>query len=376
MFKKIFLLCVVGVGFVPFVTYGAVVHCADTYVFPETEIVKENIYICSKDNLSLLGAVDGDVIGGTFHTFLINGTTTKDILGFGQDVIINGIVGDDMRIVGATVTLNGSVKGDAVIAGSRIVLHASSTINKDLIIAGGDVEILGEVTGRSRIYATDVFIDGVLGSDVVINARSIILGQHAVVNGSLKYTAPKEVEVTSGAQILGAVEFTEADSNPATNKNFSAVSVAVLFVLLFVSGLFAKIFFGNLAVSLIEETTNIPAWKFTLGFLLFVFIPIIALVSIMTLVGSLIGIAVGFLYVVGLIVSVILSPIIVGSLLYKWIAKTPEYNVDIKTVLVGALSITVISLIPIVGIVFGGVIVLLLFGTITYMAFEALREVR
>lgn len=199
-------------------------------VGPE-EVVEDDLYVGARE-FTLEGTVDGDlvVVGGTVT---INGTVTGDLIAAGQSVIVNGTVEDDVRIAAYALAVHGDISDDVIATGFSLEGEQESSIGGDVVYAGYQAVMAGEVSGDLDASAAAVKIAGTVQGDARVDVggtdrgetippffnfvpnlpsipsvpTGLTVDQGAQIGGDLRYTANFRADVPDGS-VAGAVDFT------------------------------------------------------------------------------------------------------------------------------------------------------------------------
>jgi len=278
---------------------------------------------------------------------------------------ING----NLYLTGDNILVAGTVTGDLLAAGSTLVI--SGTVENDAMIAGGNVIVTGTVMGDVRAAGGTVDINGKINGEVVVAGGRVNIGPQAQITGDLMASGG-EVIVDPAAKVTGKVMVNTGDKDvkeaqPPRN-DFAAIFMAVAFGIL--STLVAAFIFGLVSKSGMQRIINTGIerkgfWKnIGLGFALLFLTPILALLFLITGFGYLVGFILLFGYILLIFVGIVLGGVIFGGLMQSAYTKTETVNFHWGWLIAGVVLASIISLIPIVGWIFGFVIFLLAIGTL------------
>ncbi len=92
-------------------------------------------------------------------------------------------IDDDLYVAAGFVNIDGTVNGDATIAGGTVTV--SGTVTGSLNVGGGTVDVTGDVTGAVRVSAGTVRIAGSVGRDVVAFGGNVTIESTAEVAGDV-----------------------------------------------------------------------------------------------------------------------------------------------------------------------------------------------
>jgi len=187
------------------------------------ETIEDDLYVFG-DEVTINGEVQGDVVA--FARLLkMNGRVEGDLIAAAQAIVISGTVTDDARIAGQALKIDkGAAIGDDVIgAAFSMEAVATSAIGGDLVYAGYQAKLAGDIAGKTRAGIANCEISGHLGGDVDLGIGVDPAGSHAYTGGSpppisipsvppgltirdvatldgnLTFESPQEAEIVDGA---------------------------------------------------------------------------------------------------------------------------------------------------------------------------------
>jgi cytoskeletal protein CcmA (bactofilin family) len=103
----------------------------------------------------------------------------------GQDLAVpsSETVNDDLYIFAGKIDVEGTVNGSALVFGGTITV--GGTVTRDLMASGGNINVTGDVKGSIRMAGGTLTLNGPVGEDVVIAGGTITLGEKAQVGRDL-----------------------------------------------------------------------------------------------------------------------------------------------------------------------------------------------
>jgi cytoskeletal protein CcmA (bactofilin family) len=226
-----------------------------------------------------------------------------------------------------------------VIVGDVLVDRGQTT--KDVVVADGDITVRGTVDGDVVAANGDVAIRGHVTGDVLTFAGTATLGRRAQVDGDVAY-GDKKPRVAPGAQIGGKVKKFKAEDlgGGAIALRIGlwlAVTISALVLGLILLALFPQ------AADAIARTAKARTGRaFLVGVLLFVLIPIIGVIALITVIGIPLGggLLLAMLPIYGLAYTA--SAFVVGRLVSKQGAR-------ILAFIIGLVILRVLALVPFLG---------------------------
>ena len=349
---------------------AATIRTGEEYSLIDTEVIEGDFYAAG-GNVTISGEVQGDLVasGGSI---LVNGTVADDILVAAGAIDVIGQVGDDLRLAGGQIRVGDGVGGDLVAAGGFIQVLSSVSVAGDLVVAGGRVVIEGDVGGDVTVYAGEVEINGtVQGDTTLFISEKTVLGDTAVLQGDLVYSAPKEASLSEGAVVRGATTFNETritrDIETFIGALFGLFFITKVLALLTV-GLLGVLIFRKFSDLYVKKTFDALGANLLRGFIVLILVPILLFFFFVTTIGFFVGVLGALAFVTLMLLAKVYAGIMFGALLSKWVHK--EITLNWQWTIVGITLLQIISLIPIVGwfIVFATFLVA--FGALSHLIYH------
>lgn len=319
--------------------------------------IQEDQYLAG-GTVDVKADVQGDVVvaGGNI---VIGERVTGDVLAAGGTVDVGGEVLDDVRAVGGTVTLAGHVGGDAIAAGGTVVLGPGASVGGRAWFGGGDVQVAGRIARSLKAGAGKIVISGVVEGDVQLSADQVEILPSARITGSLSYRSPNEARIDPAAVIGGGVV-----RLPYHRPSLAAVVLRRLLWIAALGALGAVLILSFPGFSLgAVRTLGGEPWKaLGLGAAVLVGGPVVAALLIVTVIGSVLGIAGLVVYALALLAGFLTGVFCTGDMMLGWLRRAAPASpgASILALVVGLIVIALVRWIPVLGglVVFG----VLLFG--------------
>jgi hypothetical protein len=377
--KKLFGYAIIlGVLAVPIVSIAAEFRVGNQPSVRASEHVLNNLYMAG-GSISSSGSVTGDLIAGGGN-IVVGGDVGADVLAGGGNVTLLSNVGGDVRAAGGNILIEGKVGGDVVAGGGQITVGGPG-IGGDVALGGGNVRIDAPVAGKLSFGGGSIFIDAPVVGDINIKADSVILGSAAVISGNMTYSASKELVQEPGAVIKGKINF-----EPTTAKMIPGEALAGILSLFLIWKFFAllacALLFGLILRRYSKEIVNMarerPLPELGRGLVAIAAIPVISFLFFFTLVGVPLGILglLGFFAL--LLLTWIVTPIVVGSVVYRYFTKKDAKDPDVtwKTILIGVLVYTFVGFVPFLGWLADTLLMMMTFGCIVSLKLRIIKEWR
>jgi carbonic anhydrase/acetyltransferase-like protein (isoleucine patch superfamily) len=343
----------------PAVALGAQFYGGDQASVPGA--VNDDVYVGGGSVMSA-GAVTGDLYAGG-GTVIVSGPVSQDLVVGGGTVTVLNSVGDDLRLGGGNLTVQGDV-GDDVLIGGGQVLVTGGRIGGDATIGAGVLRLESPVGGSAKLGGGDVYINTAIAGSVTIDADKVTLGSNAVIAGDLTYRSPNELVLEDGARVLGDTNYEprEAREGAAAKAAFFSFATVVGFLMLLAASLVLGLFFRRFSTDLVVGAYERPFVELARGFVFLIVAPVAAVILLISVIGVPLGLLALVGYVATIIFSWLLSPVLLGSFVWKWVTKG-EYVVSWQSITVGVILFSLLSLIPIVGWLAEFVLVLMALGS-------------
>lgn len=310
--------------------------------------VSEDVYAAG-GSVDVDASVDGDVVaaGGRVS---IRDRVSGDVMAVGGAVTVDAEVGDDARLAGGDVTLDGTVGDDVIAAGGSVTLSAQSRTGGRAWLSGGRVHVAGSVGRELKAAAGRIVISGNIDGDVELAGRDIEILDGAIINGNLSYRSPQEAHVADGALVRGSVEYqpvepptVAAGAGVALIALVTLVSVAVTGIALYL--LFPRTIDGSMA------SMRAEFWKcLGLGLAVFAATPVVIAVLLMTVVGWLVAVVIGPLYLILLLAGYLTGIFFAGDILLRLIGRQEATRGSrLWSFVLALVVVSLLALVPVLG---------------------------
>lgn len=242
----------------------------------------------------------------------------NDILAAGYRISLDSVtVGGSLRAAANTIeVIEANVAKNITVAGYSVNINEGTTA-QGIYAAGNEVLMAGQCSNLTA-FAETVYLDGTVNGDANINANRVVIGDHAVVTGTLTVKASEEPAVPAGAAI-GKVDFQKDEATSVDNADSAGeaanaagasvlakfkhvgywlvVNVAIAALLILLGNKViekAKVMTvtktANLILSGVVATVALPMLVFVIA-LTFIGLPIAAIVTMVAVVVGMVGTA-------------------------------------------------------------------------------------
>jgi cytoskeletal protein CcmA (bactofilin family) len=354
--KKL-ILALAALGLLLILPLGRGADAAELYA-PESgsatvnKTVKNLYSAGSSVNLDAPVLGDAIVAGGSVT---VSQNVEQTLMAAAESIIVKGNVGQNARLAANTITIGSKIGQDLLVGANTVQLEPSAEIGGDLLAGASRLVIDGTVKGYVKGGAEEAIINGTVGGDVTLKeVNKLTIGEKAVIGGKLSYRSNSEANIASGAQIKGGIDFDQR--TPYTNAwmQFLMLQVLTLATLgKLIAGflMLLVLIYGLPRVSqnIVTGTVEKPLNKLGIGFLALVATPIAAILLLMSVVGtSIAGLLIG-IYALILMLAVHYTTLVVGKITRQLLGKQKDAPLDWLTALVGMVTSTILSFIPVLG---------------------------
>jgi len=259
--------------------------------------------------------VSGDLIaagGRVVVSHLVQGDL---IVGAGS-VTVDGRIEKSVRAAAGAVTIAGRVGRNANVAAGTITIAPEAVIRGSAQLAGGELHIAGSIGRKLRAAGAVVVLAGEVANDVEVAGQEIDVLPTARIKGKLTYWSPREARIDPQAVISGRV----THNLPELPRQIARTGTALVTVsrVLFMAGLTAiavvlYLIFPRFTVRASHTIGSDPVRSLALGLLLFAAIPLLAILSMITILGIPLGIIIFVCYSIALLVGFVLAAFYLGD---------------------------------------------------------------
>lgn len=289
-------------------------------------VADEDVFVSGAD-ADLDHVVTGDAFaaGGRVR---LRGEVKGDAVLAGTDVSVEDRVGGDLYAAGGAVRVAASVDRNARLAGGKVSVGPRGVIFGRATIAGGEVDVAGRVDGTVSLYADSVRVDGDVGGDLRITARTIHIGPAAQIGGRLIYRSGAPADISPSAVIAGGMEYIRGEEGECGLEPVARaagwVATGMTFVSLLALGAILLLLFPGFSAAAARTLTSDPGKSIALGFALSLCVPSAAIVALVTVIGIPLGLALLLLYPVLLLLGAVTVSVAMGDRLAARMRKQRE----------------------------------------------------
>lgn len=259
--------------------------------------------------------VNGDLIAGGGRVAVSHRVQGDLIVGAGS-VVVGGLIEKSVRAAGGAVTIAGRIGRNVNVAGGIITVTPEAVIGGGARLVGGELHVAGSIGRRLRAAGAVVVLAGEVTGNVEVVGQEIEVLPTARVKGNFTYWSPRPARIDPRAKIGGRV----THNQPELPRRIARTGTALVTVsrALFMVGLAAVaialfLIFPRFTVRASRTIGSDPVKSLAMGVLLAAAIPLLAILSMITILGIPLGLIIFVAYSVALLVGFVLVAFYLGD---------------------------------------------------------------
>ena len=260
--------------------------------------------------------VQGDLVaaGGRVVTA---GRVQGNLIVAAGSVTLGGAVDGNVRGAGGAVTINGRVGRNLNVGGGTVVLTPDAVIDGHARLVGGEIRVAGKVASKLYAAAAVIVLGGEVEGDVELVAQEIEVLPTARIKGTLTYWSPRDARIDRQATIQGGVIHNLPPELPRalTRTGTALVTVSRLLFMagLIVTGVALYLIFPGFTTLAAHTIASDPFRSLGIGFLFVVAMPVIAILTMLTILGIPLGFLLFVFYFAALLVGFLITAFFLGD---------------------------------------------------------------
>lgn len=320
-----------------------VVRSGDTVSITEDQVIEGDFYSAAR-KINVSGSVEEDMVaaGGQIS---INGSIGANAFLIGARIDVHGVVGDDLRIISGETIIAEPVMGDVLVIGGTVHILSTASVSGDIILFAGEATIEGSVDGDVFGTVNTLRIDAPIAGDVDVSVEQLTLGDQATVAGSVSYTSDQLVIQGLNASVAGDL----VRSDPVLLGHQPTVAAAFVPGLALLFSALAWYLLSRKSLNVVVKHALVKSPRpLLLGLAVLLFTPIAGGLLLISVIGTLVGLAVLTGYVLVIVLSLVALTAVLGQLLVAAFNQ-PLDRVTLFSLVTGVAGVVLFMLLPIVG---------------------------
>lgn len=323
------------------------------------------------------------------ETLRVEGTITGDLIAVGQSINISGDIGGNLIVFGESIEVRGAVNGsiiagssafimdDAIVGnnlwvgGERITVDNASSVKQNAVVATRRLTMDGAVGLDLYTFGESIEVRGTVGGDFDSFANQTRLLGNANIAGDLTWHSshPEGFQQDDTTNVSGAIQAkTPPEALVPENKYLTVEfylweaaklisAFIVALAILWLAPSLKSLSFGSAGESL--KSAGV-------GLLAIISLPILGVISAITLIGLPFTFAIVIAWLAGLYLASILIGMIVGQLLIS------DENRQTIGLFAGLASVAIAVNIPLIGAILSFIFTVLGFGLLAQFTLRKL----
>jgi len=280
----------------------------------------------------------------------------------GDTIVINDPVSDDLMVSGGTVTINAPVKS-LTFAGGKLEVNApvdenliaaggeisvNAPVGTDLIAAGGRVVIDADVGGKVLAVGGQAVMNGQT-SNIAISGGKVLLGKASHITGDALIGSSDYV---AEGKIDGEVR-TDTDDETIPDQTDALLSgiITILSILFSIGMLIAGIIMIRLIPhswkTVTSDLQESAVMAVIIGIAGIIATGVLVILLMMTIIGIPIALISGLIFLIGLIISTLVTGAAIGSCIAEKAGRELSPTISF---MIGFIILEILCFIPILGI--------------------------
>lgn len=300
----------------------------------------------------------GDLICAGGSVF-INQPIQGDVICAAENISIRAKVDGTVRLLGSRLDLNNHIGGNAMLFGSELIIGQQSVIQGESLIAAQFLDSRGHylqdfhgATNQAKLYGQ---YDGPVNLTVADSGYSQILqiNQGAKLTQGLTYRSKSAAQIDSAAEIKGEIIKKDWSEHNRADKQQVIIGwlwskLLHLFMLL-TTGLIIVSLWPRASQAIAEIANQRPALLSAYGLLVLIAMPLLAILTAITIIGLPAAIILLLLWIVLLYVA----KLVVGY----WLGRRlwPKAKNNLWPFLAGATALFIVTALPFIGWLIGAI---------------------
>lgn len=287
------------------------ISTSGTVIVQEGRVIEEDLF-AGAARVVIDGTIQGDLTVAT-RSLVINGVVEGDVNGVAWSVDIAGEVGGSVRAVAWEMDVTGSV-GDDILTLARS-LEVDGTVGRDVLVAALSARNSGQVGGEIRgELVWSLYLDGSVAEDVDVGVHRLTITDTAAVGSAVNWRQgligqnirgwTTRTEISNSAD-LGLVSEVRPIATDITVRALRLLLQLLRFVGLLFTGMLLLYLFPRLTERAVDRAWSRPVASFLVGVGVFVLVPILAVLTLFTIVMAPVALLAVGLWLFGLFAGAI-----------------------------------------------------------------------
>lgn len=316
-----------------------------------TETAKfDEDYLFLGNELNFSGEAEDLIFLG--KRLIFKGKTKLGLIALCKDLIFSGSSDNGLMAAAMDITFDGNIKSNSYIGCRNFNMSDKSQIKGNLFIGCARLSLDGDLNGDLYAGANELIINNEINGNIFFSGRRIIFGEKGKINGNLNYSTREKLSEKEMSKVGGTITYNKKQKDRLPDSNRRPTNrMAGLFIRLALIISFVIVGSVLLILPVFRKLDENQTAKTFFNTALWGLIPLLIYPGIIALsLALIITIPFAFVLILSVIPLFFIANIIGTTLLGKFLVTTFKWKFKKRhfQFLIGALGVTLLSLIPIV----------------------------
>ncbi|MCF7851618.1 MAG: polymer-forming cytoskeletal protein [Simkaniaceae bacterium] len=297
----------------------------DIVIVPSTQVIEGDLKVVSK-SVEIAGEVKGDLYVMASQVY-IDGIVHGDVICMAGLLDVKGVVKRGIRGMAGQIMIGGEVGENISIAAASIEFSPTSKSHGSIIAFAGSCDLLGLVSKNATIFASFLRVSGVIAGKLSAHVGSLRILSKAKILGGMEYFSNEPAFFDQGAKVGGHIVHNPSFIYTLSQKGFlqkirigSKIAGSVMnFFFSLILGFILIQFFRNKLDHAAKIISKRPFYVLFTGIVITLLFPIVALVFLISIVGTPFALGLIALNLIGVYAAKIVTLYYFGlTFLKKW----------------------------------------------------------
>lgn len=262
------------------------------FVVLQEKSVHEGDYFTAGRSIEVSGVVKGDVYAFGSQ-ILVDGIVEGDVIASGGSIEITGTVMGSARLASGQIEIDGTIGKNITTASGNLEIGPNAVIGGNAVLNAGVFDFSGTINGNLTLTASTARILGDISGKVRAYVGNLRIGSRASIGGQLEYSSSERAKIDSRADILGGVLYHQSAVGQVIRGEWRhGVIIGTRFtgalmnlIYSFVAGWIFVRFLPKRLKATIAVLEKSPWKAFWTGLLIFLLLPVICIILMITILG-------------------------------------------------------------------------------------------
>ena len=236
---------------------------------------------------------------------------------------------EDLAVLASNVIIDGKVNGNVVIYANNVTISKEAVIDEDIVIFSNTLNVDGLVNSNLMSYAKDINITGSITKDLRCEVTNLNIDENSNLQGKIYIKSENDINLPAkynNAEIIKLSTLENLEDNKINVISLVKNGIILALVYILISSK------TQIISKAINNIKSHPLLSIFIGFMMIILsIIIIVVLLLLTLLGlDIITIPILLLYGFFMIITLLISTLIMGSLITEYVYNKYEEKLNSK----------------------------------------------